>query len=275
MKNRHPYLIAASLLATSFAAHATTIVPSFLDLINGAPLVNNGTGLVGYQGWSQSEASDPAYPLAYGHAIGVNQDPGLAIGGAYSVPVADSGYISSPTLNSAFAVSSVQLSFTIGRPVDAPLGDPNNRFEIGVYSSGSNLFSLGFTPNINNPNVWDLSYRVGSAVDIVDPNNSVSLSQMTFMNLSFTNASNPLLSHFNLALTTAGQTHTYNGDIPIGPTTTIDELRVSMLKVPGTNPSTDPYAAYGTNFIAIVPEPTSMMLFGLAGATSLLRRRRA
>ena len=280
MKNRILFALGSSLLLSLSSSHAA-IFANFSGLANGDALVPSGTG-PGYDGWTQTEANPAALsPISYGQAVAGT--PGVAVGGQYATPEADSFQIQH-TVVLPFANSSTTATFTVGRAIADPV---QNSFEIGVYGSGNaNLFSL-VIGRTGDPDTWNMFYRTGAGSDILlSSTYAISTDQVTNMTLNFT--ANGSDVDFDLTLVSGATTLNFNsassGVDALTPLTglasdTYDSLRVSMLHVPGTDPITEPFDAYGTNYIALtdiqaVPEPASLLLSSLAGGALLLRRRR-
>ncbi len=273
---------AGTLLLTSLVSHAATYSSDFSGLGPNDPLVPAANGIgPGYNGWTQSEPNPPddpiqgPAPIAYGQAItGVGR--GVAVGGLNATPTGDSFYVDH-TVGIPFAFSSLSATFTMGRTnVDPTI---QNRFEIGAYSAGSiNLFSLVAEPSTD-PDIWLIDYRSGAGSNIqLSTTQAFSINQITDMTASFTPSG--LDINFALTLSAGGNTLNFSGTLPGLAAASFDSVRIAMDKVAGTNPTTNPFDAYGTNFIAVsginaVPEPSSFLLLGLAGCAVLRRKRRA
>lgn len=269
MKKHFAFLLGGALLGAISSSQAA-IFANFSGLGSGDPLD-------GYDGWTQSEAN-PAVdsPIAYGQAV--DSVAGAAVGGWFATPEADSFY-SQHTVALPFADSTLTMTFTVGR--DA-LVDPTvqNSFEIGAYNSGgTNLFSFVLGSSID-PDIWNMYYRTGAGSNILlTSTRAVDIDQITTMTLGFSvNGSN---TDFDMSLVSGTlETLNFNGTLTGLTSESFDNLRVSMLKVPGTDPMEDPFDAYGTNYIAfngveVVPEPSSWMVLGLTAGALLVRRRRA
>ncbi|MCF7733912.1 MAG: PEP-CTERM sorting domain-containing protein [Akkermansiaceae bacterium] len=278
MKYRTLLCIAGSLLAVTASSSAAGFIEDFSGLNNGDALVPTGTS--GYNGWTQTEANwvDPdfpadSYPIAWGQTVVA--DKGVAVGGWFSTPEEDSFSIQH-SVGIPLIGGSVGMTFTVGR--DPSIDSIQNTFEIGAFNGGgSNLFSFGLEPT-GDPDAWNMYYTTGTGGNInLSTTNAVALNQVTDMDLTF--SQNGFDTDFALALATLSGTLNYNGTLTGLVGEDLDSVRISMLKVPGTDPVTDPFDAYGTNFVAVsnlvvIPEPGSLMLLGLTVGASLLGRRR-
>ena len=288
MKTHFYLLLFGSFTAVSTVSHAALFIPEFSGLAENAPLVPNAG--VAYDGWTQSETNfedvDGELPFAYGHSVetapGVAQ-PGVSLGAFNAIPLGNTVHIGH-AVGGALVGTSTSLSFALDRfdlgedEFGVPFVNPQNTFEIGAYSTSSgNLFSFVAGATID-PNVWNMYYRIGTGSNqSFSADFALSLGQVSTMTLSFTASGADAL--FNLSVIgprdATGQiiTVTKDGVMTGMATETFDELRVSMLKVPGTTAGTE--ESYGTNSITIIPEPGSAALLGLAAGVVMLRRRRA
>ena len=283
MKTHFYWLLFGSFAAVSTMSHAALFIPNFSGLAENAPLVPNAGGA--YDGWTQSEANyeDAEFgelPFAYGHSIemapGIYQE-GVSLGAYNAIPLGDTLYIDR-AVGSPLVGTSTSLSFALNRVdlgVDEfgdPYVNPQNTFEIGAYSTGSgNLFSF-VAAATSDPEVWNMYYRIGTGSNQLLSNDfALALGQIATMSLSFTGSGAD--AFFNLSVIGEGMTVTQSGVMPGMATESFDTFRVSMLKVPGTEEGS--FDSYGSNFITIVPEPSSATLLGLAAGLVILRRRRA
>ena len=282
MKHRILFPLAGALLlgaSNSYGAYYS----NFTGLSNGDPLIPGNTN-PGFDGWVQSEINqDPPgsftpddAPLAYGQPV--NGTPGLTLSGSYGTSVNDSVNVSH-TINLPLGGISTNMSFTVGRDTADSV---QNSFEIGAYDGGgNNLFSF-VIDRTSNIDIWKMFYRVGNGSKTAFTfTNSLGIDLDSLYDLSFSVAANGDLNLVVDPATGAPVSQTLTGT-GLNASSTYSSLKVSMLKVPGTDPIADPFAAYGINGISftnvvvdVVPEPTSILLCSLGVGAFLIRRRRA
>lgn len=186
-----------------------------------------------------------------------------------------------PTVNLAHSygerlVSSdnVGTSVTFNFGLEDSTAEFPNRDTFGISlttTGGANIFSVTYTPYAPNPGVWSVSYTVGAGPSVY-----------TGWGLQ----AGPYSNDFDLQFAAAGSTttysltindHTWTGTTAFSPSTVINTFGVSWtpLMDPTIHPDQAGYNGFIFDNLEIIPEPSSALLFGMAGLGLAMRRRRA
>lgn len=268
--------VSALLLAGTYAANAATYSTTF----EGPPYPAVGTDadLNGLDGWSVSDTSTGflSFVTEVVEPIGGSTNYG-GVGGLFDAP-------SSPVVSVSHGYTAQLGNITYNLRVsllDSTNSFPNrDSFGITLLSGGSNLFSINLTPTVTDPatpeasssdGVWDMSYTAGG--------NTVTLNQALIegglydLALTFS-PSGANQTSFVLG-TTGDATLTRNGSFAVNPATLVGGIGFEH-RVTG---AADPFNNSGDNAllfdnINVVPEPSSVLLVGLAGFGFAFRRVR-
>jgi hypothetical protein len=251
----------------------------------------------GVDGWVQSEANfvdgdNEVYPRSFVHSIGSSN--AIALGGYYdSEPSTAPGTaisISRQLTSLGLNESNLSLDFSIQDSIteysDGFPGDVDrNRFSIGFFdSSGDALINLIFSPNSQSTDpsaqtnaTWNMLISSGAnsfapfgAVFEGDP----TLGGVYSLSLSTTESATAGAVDFNLSIFSGSNVQNTSGTLAGRAGSQIDRLTV------GWDVAGDETDGLGTNFIAfnnvaVVPEPSGLVLCMVSSLPLLMRRRRA
>lgn len=262
MKNKY-FAILAATFATATLANGATFLEDFSSLTPGTP----GTPLLGYNGWTQSEANPGGGPLAFGVTAGSSN--AAAIGVPEDVPVGSS-FTVAHSLSVPLTGATLMTTFTI---IDSDLAFPDrNDYSISIYSGATTLFSLNLVAANQSPPDSSRSQWNAIVPGAVTPLFAIAQEQGLYM-LTVNFAQNGLDVDYAVSLANGDNSSifTTNGKIDFGDGLNIDSY------VAGTSIGSG--ADWGNGFIAIdnvavVPEVSSFVLLGMAALGLASRRRR-
>lgn len=239
-----------------------------------------GTDIAGQDGWSSSNTADQ-----YSQVLISNVDylspsstsKTLNLGDASAVVTVPSGANVRLSHGYGEIISSAKFAFVIADSYDAAF-IARDSFGFSYTSAGANMLSFVFRPTAQsadpaNPpdGTWDLFYNVGTG-PAIDLNIRVSeLGQYRF-DMTYQPNADPLLSDFKLNISNAlGDLKRDVFGIALDPNALATDFGFDWAKQT---------ANYGSNSIiidnlAVVPEPSSMLLLGVAGLGLVSRRKRA
>jgi hypothetical protein len=284
MKPNFPTILLVLPLAAGWSSAATVIdfesygVPGSDVAGQGAPPLL----------WTINDANDQYSQVANSNVnptdtFNVSKVLNLGDASAVETPPTGPDVTLSYPLGGSIGATSLVFDFAISDSVNGPF--PNrDRFLV----SFGNVFSVYFvpvdadpgTPGYQNPvspgsslAQWNLFYQIGAAPTVPLNLGVLELSQYRF-NLGFSeNGLDPSKTDFLLSITSAVPNTLSDGatGIDLDPSDAYGSLNVGWLKMEGND--------YGSNSILIdniifVPEPSSVLLAGVAGLGLALRRRR-
>ncbi|MCW1887326.1 PEP-CTERM sorting domain-containing protein [Luteolibacter flavescens] len=262
---------ALSLGLTAASSAASIFVSDFTG-------TSSGDALSGTNGWGQSEANDDDLePLAWVSSL--TGTPAASVGAYYAAPGSTSFYASN-SVGTAFTTSTISLQFGLqDSTTDYPFRN-NFGFSL-VNGAGDNLFSVNLTttnqggifddpsnpvdPETSDAN-WNLSVTsIGMAAEPA----FVAVGEDSFYTVyvEFTSVGADI--NYKLYFQgTVGPTVIDTGTLAGLSSETISQFRVNFSQGTGQD--------WGDNILTFraVPEPSALLLSGLAGLAFLRRRRR-
>jgi hypothetical protein len=224
-------------------------------------------------GWTLSESNAPANgPLAYVGLVSGNTTG--ALGGEFSDPSVDSASVRltmASSLTSSYAT--VGFDMLIKDSTNAVPGRDIFGFSV-ANGSGASIVQLQFLPVAQSLNPaggvaaqWQVAYSVGGTMTLTDL--ALAESSLYYVNLSFVgNALNITVGNTLSSSSFNANLGTFDGGV-----NGIGNLSFDWSK-------SSPTAAFGDNSIffdniaVAVPEPSALLLSGIASAVLLGRRRR-
>lgn len=219
------------------------------------------TALTTLPGWTASETNNINHLIAW-----VENNNG-AFGGAYVA-----GNASPVTLTMASTVFSSVTSVSMELAFyDSSLDDPGrDTFSIGITNgSGAALVTMVFAPavSVEGQARWEVGYSIGTGA-INYTGRTLAPGPADYdVNVSF-NGANFIFTYGNSL-----GTDSVNGTIPgyDGATAGLGDVKFVW-----TKSATDPYGSNYMTFdnVAVIPEPTALILSSLAASIVLVRRRR-
>lgn len=256
-----------------------------------------GSDVVGQGGtppnvWSINDSTDQYSQIANSNVnpydqFNVSKVLNLGDASAVTTPPTGPNVTMSYPIGGTVGATSLVFDFVIADSLTGPFAN-RDRFSVSLYNGITNVFSVYFIPKDadaitpgyqNSPTPgsalgqWNLSYQVGNLSTVPLNIGVLELSQYHF-DLQFTPNANPLLTDFNLSVTSAVPNTLSDGaaGLSLSPGASFANLDVAWLKMEGN--------AYGSNSILVdninlVPEPASSLLVCLAGLGFVARRKRA
>ena len=265
MKFNYSVSIAAAIIASAALVQGATFFDNFSTLTPGTP----GTSLNTYNGWTQSEPNPLDGPLAWGQTVGSSN--GFGLGAGFAAPV-NSSFTASHSLSTSLAGTTLFTTFTI---VDSEAGpfQARNNYSIGIFSGLTSLFTLNLNAqNQDTPIPGSNTALWTASVPGATPSAFSSAANDSLLNLTVNFVQNLLNVDYSVSLQPAGggPAFTTSGTVVGGAAQTIDRFSVSSSIGSG--------AGWGNGFIgvdnvSVVPEPSTLLLLGLASC-GLIRRRR-
>lgn len=245
-----------------------------------------GSDVHGQFGWYVSDTTDQYSQVVTGnfnYTSPTANSKGLNLGDASAVvtPPTVAKVTMGHSFNEPAAHASASFNFVLVDSIsDVSAGDFRSRDSFGFsFSNGStNLLSVILAPSSqstdpdNDEGNWDLFYSVGNgprvSLAIID------IAELSQYGLSFglTPNSNPLLSNFYLTLSNgAGSLSRNVNGLAIDQATNVSDFGIFWEREGATHGS----SSIVVDTLNVIPEPSSMLLVGLAGLGFVSRRKRA
>ena len=229
-----------------------------------------GPEIDGFDGWIDSETTN--HNLSF--LVNWNGSNAAAYGGLFDVPISSTVGLTH-AYGEALGITSAAFNFTI---VDSNNLFPNRDvFSFSFKSSGSNLFSIIFTPVVPNPAdpaadpnaQWNLSYQAGAGPTV---SLSAGILEGGTYSMNLLLSANGSSTDFGLTIS-GGSVENRIGTIPVNPSSIASDFGVFWTPSAGA-------ANAGSNYflidnVAVIPEASSALLGLLGASVGLIRRRRA
>lgn len=245
-----------------------------------------GSDVNGQGGWYVSDTTDQYSQVVEGNFNYTSPgapSKGLNLGDASAVvtPPTVAKVTMGHSFNEPAAHASASFNFVLIDSIsDVSAGDFRSRdsFGFSFMDGSSNLLSVILAPSAQSPDpdnneaTWNLFYAVGNG-----PRVSLAIlgiAELSQYGLSFglTPNANPLLSNFYVTLNSGagGLTRTVNG-LAIDQSTNVSDFGIFWEREGSTHGS----SSIVIDTLNVIPEPSSMLLVGLAGLGFVSRRKRA